>query len=257
MYRRLALGLYLLGTIGLSQGCATSADGECASLDGCVTDPGDEVDGKADGLSIRRDWRTGFVVIGETAAVDDVIADLEQLTATATGRALVDRVDARATELAGRVVLRARPDPAGDYMTCANTVFANGGAELRRAQIVAYHMDERERVVPDEAGASLTPGNVRVLYNRECQARYDDGLACAPGYVYLGHELVHVFHALHGHIANHIGDPSDPMPGGSNHEEAWTIGRGAYAGTELTENALRLELELPLRVTHGSLCGPR
>ena len=117
--------------------------------------------------------------------------------------------------------------------------------------------DERERVVPDEAGASLTPGNVRVLYNRECQARYDDGLACAPGYVYLGHELVHVFHALHGHIANHIGDPSDPMPGGSNHEEAWTIGRGAYAGTELTENALRVELELPLRVTHGSLCGPR
>ena len=46
-------------------------------------------------------------------------------------------------------------------------------------------------VVPDEAGASLTPGNVRVLYNRECQARYDDGLACAPGYVFLGHELVH------------------------------------------------------------------
>ena len=37
-----------------------------------------------------------------------------------------------------------------------------------------------------------------------------------------------------GEIANHIADSSDPM-GTSNHEEAWTIGRGAYTERPLTE----------------------
>jgi hypothetical protein len=236
----------------------TSVHDECErGLHGeCVTDAEPE-GGKADGETVRRDWGAGFVVVGETGAADAVLADLDQLATTATGKRVLELVDPRASELGARVVIRARPQPGGDALSCANTMFAYGGADLRSAQIVRHEIDDRGRVVILERGGSVQPSSIRVLYNRECIATYDDGSACASPRVYLMHELLHVLHAMSGEIANHIGDPSDPMPGGSNHEEAWTIGRGAYVDREPTENTLRAELALPLRDSHGSLCGPR
>jgi hypothetical protein len=236
----------------------TSVHDECErGLHGeCIADA-EAVDGKADGENVRRDWGAGLVVVGEATAADAVVSDLDQLAATATGKRVLDLVDPRASELGARVVIRARPQPGGEALSCANTMFAYGGADLRRAQLLRYAIDDAGRVVILERGSIVEPASIRVLYNRDCVATYDDGTACAPARVYLMHELLHVLHAMTGEIANHIGDPSDPMPGGSNHEEAWTIGRGAYSERESTENTLRVELGLPLRDSHGSLCGPR
>jgi hypothetical protein len=108
-----------------------------------------------------------------------------------------------------------------------------------------------------ERGEPVQPSSIRILYNRECAAVDDHGTPCAPPRAYLLHELLHALHAMTGELAHHIGDSSDPMPGGSTHEEAWTIGRGAYVDLPLTENALRTELAVPRRTSHGSLCGPR
>jgi hypothetical protein len=222
----------------------------------CVSDV-EPLDVKADGETVRRDWGKGLVVVGEAMAADAVLADLDDLAGTLSGKRVLDLVDPRANELGARVVIRARPEPGGAALSCANTMFAYGAAALRSAQAVRYELDDRGRVVILERGGIVEPASIRVLYNRECVAAYEDGTACAPPRVYLLHELLHVLHAMTGEILNHVGDPSDPMPGGSNHEEAWTIGRGAYTDRDPTENRLRAELALPLRDSHGSLCGPR
>jgi hypothetical protein len=47
------------------------------------------------------------------------------------------------------------------------------------------------------------------------------------------------------------------MARAAHHEEARAIGRGAYAAESDTENALRRELGLPARDSHGSLCATR
>lgn len=240
--------------------CATSeSEPECVlDLHGaCVAADDSMGDGKADGETVRRPWGDGVVVVGIAPDVDAVVADLDHLVTTDTGKDILERVSARAVELADRVIVRARPDAQGDFMSCANTWFVNRGADLQRAQIVAYDLDASGAVVIRERGQAVPPSNIRVLYNRECIATYEDGTACAPPDVYLLHEMQHVMHAMTGEIANHIPDGSDPMPGGSNHEEAWTIGRGAYLASPRTENALRREIGLPVRDSHGSLCGPR
>lgn len=240
--------------------CATSADvdPDCAQdLHGvCIADERTD-GGKADGETVRRPWGNGLVVVGLGSAVDAVVRDLDDLATYTIGKTVLEQVDARAAELGDRVIVRARPDPAGDFMTCANTWFVNRGVDLQRAQIVRYDLDASGAITIRERGEAVAPQNMRVFYNRECIANYDDGTACAPAHVYLLHEMQHVMHAMTGEIANHIPDSSDPMPGGSNHEEAWTIGRGAYLRHDLTENGLRRELGLPVRDSHGSLCGPR
>jgi hypothetical protein len=248
----------LAGLLPLLAACAETGEPPCTdTLHGTCVD--DELidDGKADGETVRRDWGDGLVIVGETAAVADVASDLDQLAATAVGAPALAAVDGHAAELGARVIVRARPDPDGAAASCANTTFAHGGADLRTAAIAAYELDERGAIVILERGGVVAPSSIRVLYNRDCVATYDDGTACAPARVYLLHELGHVLHAMTGELAHHIGDPSDPMPGGSTHEEARTIGRGAYTDLAISENALRAELAIPLRDSHGSLCGPR
>jgi len=249
-----------LAMVLLAAGCAASdLETECVEVDlhgACVAAEPDP-DGKADGQTVRQPWGDGVVVIGLGADVDAVVADLELLQMTVTGKTVLDDIATRAVELADRVIVRARPDAAGDHMTCANTWFVNRGADLQRAQIIAYDLDASGAVVIRERGETVPPANIRVFYNRECVATYDDGTPCAPPHAYLLHEMQHVMHAMTGEIANHIPDYSDPMPGGSNHEEAWTIGRGAYLAAPLTENELRREIGVPVRDSHGSLCGPR
>lgn len=243
----------------LMAGCVEEEDSECQlDLHGhCVEAVDDGAGGKTDGDTIHHEWGTGLVVVGERRAVDAVVADLDALMQTQTGKGVLDLVNPRAAELGSRVIVRARPSPGADAMTCANTMFAYGGADLKKAQIVEYELGEADAIRVLERGGAVDPTSIRVMYNRECAATYEDGTPCALPRVYLMHELMHVQHAMTGEIANHIRDTSDPMPGGSNHEEAWTIGRGAYTERDLTENALRSELGIPVRDSHGSLCGPR
>ena len=141
----------------------------------CITDPETFSDGKADGDTVRREAGAGFVVVGEASAADAVIADLDQLAQSDIGKHMLDAVDGRASELGGRVVIRARPQPMGDAMTCANTMFAYGGADLRKAQIADYELDNIGRVVIVERGGVVEPSSIRVLYNRECVVTYEDG----------------------------------------------------------------------------------
>ncbi len=222
-------------------------------LHGCEeVDLGDGGDGKADGENVHLEWGTSIVVVGAPEASRAVIADLDAMTATGVGHAALAAVEDRALVLGGRVMVRARPEPSSDPLSCANTVFVSG---LGAAQVRGYTEDETGKVVITEPGVPLQPTAIRVLYNRECHIVDADGTSCDAPMVLLMHELLHVSHALRGEITNAIRDNTDPMPGGSNHEEARTIGRGAYRGEPLNENALRDELALPIRTSHGSLCG--
>jgi hypothetical protein len=71
--------------------------------------------------------------------------------------------------------------------------------------------------------------------------------------VALGHELIHAVHDAQG--TNRAAVPYTAIESGTeNHEEAATIGLGAYAKDPMTENALRRELGVPLRTSHKGEC---
>ena len=73
-----------------------------------------------------------------------------------------------------------------------------------------------------------------------------------PGSVWIGHELVHVIHALRGEMLSRYAanDPFDPGDG-DNEEEARTIGLTWWHKEELSENAIRRDLGLNTRVSHN------
>ena len=75
-----------------------------------------------------------------------------------------------------------------------------------------------------------------------------------PGSVWIGHELVHVIHALRGELLNapryRANDPFAPKTG-DNEEEARTIGLTWWHKEQLSENAIRRDLGLSTRVSHS------
>lgn len=231
---------------------------QACGLHGCV-DVDEAADPpKADGSTVREEVGAGLIVIGHSEASAELLGDLATLEATSVGAEVLARVHERAEALGGRVKLRPRPDPQGGETTCANTVFAAGGFDLERAHAAETQTDATGREAVLEPGDPVEPGSIRVLYNRLCIVLDEAGEPCAaPPHAFLMHELLHALHAMEGTLLHEIRDPSDPIPGGSNHEEAATIGRGAYVEDVLTENALRRELGLPQRDTHQTLCGVR
>lgn len=75
-----------------------------------------------------------------------------------------------------------------------------------------------------------------------------------PAYVALGHELCHALHHLSGglRLADGPGDQRSRFQALSLHEEAHTIGLGPYAGTRISENAIRKEWNVPLRTFYSA-----
>lgn len=200
------------------------------------------------------------MVVGKTAAVDLVIGDLETIAADPIGAEIISRLEAAAAVAGGgasdeRVVLRARDDLDPTPLDFARTMFAEGW--LVRSLPVATTRDARGGVIVTEAGERVPPSAIRIYYNRAFHQEYEDGTPCFASWIELAHELGHAVHGMSGTVLADIPDSSDPMPGGSNHEEAWTIGRGAYVELSPSENAIRAAHDVPVRDSHGGLCGPR
>lgn len=109
-----------------------------------------------------------------------------------------------------------------------------------------------------------------ITYNPYDSPQYPDlkpPLQCRPPAIGLGHELIHALHNAEGENLTYYPDDTDPetiKP--SNHEEARTIGRGAYRGEFPSENSLRKEFRNDLdyteekgyrileRTSHASRC---
>ena len=244
--------------------CAACADGAPAcppSAAICETDDTGLASGKADGGdTVRVPWGTAIVVVGVQPAVDQVIGDLDAIHADPIGGEIITRLEAAASLAATgpddqRVILRARDDDDPTPLSFARTMFAEGW--LARSLPVASQTDAQGRVVVTQPGERVPPGAIRIYYDRKFHQEYDDGTPCFVIWFELAHELTHAVHGMSGTVLAGFPDPSDPMPGGSNHEEAWTIGRGAYRGDSPTENAIRIAHDVPARDSHGSLCGPR
>jgi hypothetical protein len=72
-----------------------------------------------------------------------------------------------------------------------------------------------------------------------------------PGSVWIGHELVHVVHALRGEMLNRYGANDPYLDPYNNEEETRTIGTTWWFKEELSENAIRRDLGLNTRVSHG------
>jgi hypothetical protein len=87
------------------------------------------------------------------------------------------------------------------------------------------------------------------------EPKYEEsGKSCRSPDIALGHELIHALHNAQGENLRLFRDPSDKQAGGSNHEEARTIGRGAYQDEKLTDNNLRRERGFNPRTSHASIC---
>lgn len=90
----------------------------------------------------------------------------------------------------------------------------------------------------------------RVSYNPSGDVHYAaiTGVQ-TPGFVVLGHELIHAWHLVSG---NRKMGPSGDFGTRWNamymQEEALTVGLGPYVKTRISENAIRHEWGLPLRI---------
>jgi len=67
-----------------------------------------------------------------------------------------------------------------------------------------------------------------------------------PAFVALAHELVHALHTLSGDRIKNDNDDKETMI-----EEARTVGAGKYANTRISENAIRRENNVPLRLFYS------
>lgn len=240
---------------------APSSEPTCApSAAICEDDGTGDPGGKADGTTVVRvPWRSAIVVVGSEPAVEQVIGDLATIHDDPIGAAIIEQLESAAQAAASdpndRVILRARDDAAPTSLDFARTMFAEGW--LVRSLPVHYTTDARGAVTVTEPGERVPPSAIRIYYNRSFHQEYADGTPCFASWIELAHELEHAVHGMSGTVLAGIPDGSDPMPGGSNHEEAWTIGRGAYTDLSPSENALRAAHDVPVRDSHGSLCGPR
>jgi hypothetical protein len=119
-------------------------------------------------------------------------------------------------------------------------------------EIAVNQIDSVNRIEILERGEGV--GSI-VHFDPCHEPKYEEsGKSCRSPDIALGHELIHALHNAQGENLRLFRDPSDKQAGGSNHEEARTIGRGAYENEALTDNNLRRERGFPRRTSHASIC---
>ena len=190
------------------------------------------------------------------ATIDQVRADFERLAATETGARLITAIDEVAD---GRAIVLAFLAGPSDNASATYHDMEEAQRWADEGQPGFWpneaYIDENGRAVVTEPGRRMAADKFRVVYNPRIDGnaanRYPDGSRCMPGYVALGHELVHLYHELTGTA---LFFEYDLEPGTESHEEAATIGMGPYGDDELTENALRRELGMRERTSHSSIC---
>lgn len=186
-------------------------------------------------------YSDGIVIKGPKEYREKVKQRLDELKQTETGRKTLEELDRQGREGKGVVIVPAEP---GD-----NSTTRTGNPDD------AFPKDAA--VNPDTGRVDVTtPGDgttSEVGFNPDYEPTYPDGSSCRSPAVGLGHELIHASHNGNGTNLRNFEDPSDPG-GTSNHEEAQTIGRGAYEGDSPTDNSLRDEMGYKRRDSHSSVC---
>lgn len=174
-----------------------------------------------------------------------------------------------------RELIRAHLDSLAKLPTGKKLLAAIEAAATDGKRITIQHGKQGDAYVqPDDWAASvpkrheLVDGVVRILepgrgsastlsydpHYKENDAGGEGGVACMTEETILGHELIHGLHALQGRI---LADVKWVESGGNevNYEERITSGFGGVVEPDgFTENALRAEQSIALRVTYARLC---
>lgn len=189
-------------------------------------------------------YNDGIVIEGDEGFIRKVIERLDKLAATKTGKAILNELDKHGKQ--GRVTTIRYAEPGNNQ--CFETDPKN--ARPRKAGYSDLN-DKSKRVIIAERG--IGSGSV-VGFNPDYEPKYPYGSSCRPPEIGLAHELIHALHNARGENLRNFKDPSDEEAGGSNHEEARTIGRGAYTDERLSDNSLREEMGYRRRKSHASVC---
>ncbi len=187
-------------------------------------------------------YSDGITITGPKDYRDKVRANLDQLKQTPSGREVLDKLDAQGRDGKG-VTIKPPVNPPDDNGTTRNDPASD-------ALPKSAHLDPTTgRIVVDEPGKGTSS---TVEFDPDYEPKNLDGTIKRPASIGLGHELIHATHNGSGTNLRDFQDPTDPG-GTSNHEEAQTIGRGAYSADHPTDNTLRDEMGFPRRTSHSSL----
>lgn len=194
-------------------------------------------------ISGEEKYSDGITIKGDKDYRKKVRAQLDELKKTKSGKQIVDKLDAQGRAGKGVVISHAEP---GDNSAIPTGDWKNALPKSAKLNPTTGRIDV------------TTPGDgttSNVKFNTDYEPKYPDGTSCRSPIVGLGHELIHAINMGAGRLLSDFKDPTDPgVSKTSNHEEAQTIGRGAYVGDSPTDNSLRQELGYKARTSHGSLC---
>jgi hypothetical protein len=182
--------------------------------------------------------------------------DLELLARTRTGGELLDWLRRDIGTVGARLRITVTQDGRGFF---GGGAFVSINSVITEAKAMPAGRDSGGRypildgrAVYTDLGTPVPVEAIQVGYDAAFETLGADGEPCAPAFVRLFHELRHVKNAREGRWLR-VRDPGDPSTHGS-FEESQTIGIGGYRDDPLTENALRRELGLSERESHGFHC---
>lgn len=192
-------------------------------------------------------YSDGITIKGDKAYRQKVRARLDELKKTKSGKQILNTLDAQGRAGKGVVITSVGPGQ--------NQCKPTGNAKDAYPVTAALN-SKTGRVDVTKAGKGTSS---EVGFNPDYEPKYtsgpNKGKSCRSPAIGLGHELLHAQHNGEGKNLRKFSDPTDKgVPGGSNHEEAQTIGRGAYKGDKPTDNSLRQETGYKPRTSHGSVC---
>jgi uncharacterized Zn-binding protein involved in type VI secretion len=185
-------------------------------------------------------YSPGITIQGTKQYIDKVRARLDALKLAPSGKAILDRLDANAQK--GKHVIVVPTGPGSNGCTPGTQA-----AFPKKTKVDAA--TGKVQVIDPGDGTDSS-----VDFDPDYEPKYPDGTSCRSPEIGLGHELIHAVHNGDGTNLRKFPDLTDPLLAVSNHEEAQTIGRGAYVGTSPTDNSLRAELGFKARNSHGSVC---
>jgi hypothetical protein len=197
----------------------------------------------ADEIPQTEKYSDGIKIKGTKAYRDKARKRLDELKKTKEGKKILDQLASQGKAGKGVVIVPADP---GDNHCSPTGDWKNAYPEKAKKNALTGRIDV------EKSGAGTTSD---VGFNPDYEPKYKNGKPCRSPAVGLGHELLHAVHNGNGTNLAKFSDPTDPGTSKpSNHEEAQTIGRGAYSGDSPTDNSLRSEMGYKPRTSHGSVC---
>jgi hypothetical protein len=207
-----------------------------------------------------------FLIRGDGAFLDKVLAALQALQNLPTGKAILDAIEQIQVPNEGSLVTIRKASTSsfvtmgGDWPLEFDSMSLDRQGWPETQALVATNQETRIPLSAASDAKSALAGSTRgkphcstVFWDPDA---YNSEPNCTdPGRVLgLGHELCHAIHNGKGENLMAFKDQNDP---GSTQEESRAIGAGIWAGETPSENALRDDWnpKFAHRTSHASLCG--